>query len=39
MDQPKNDHPPPVPLPIEPGHVMSPKQYQRLVDAQKQKQK
>lgn len=36
MDQTKDDHPPP--LPVEPGHVMSPEAYQRLVDAQ-QKQK
>jgi len=36
MDQEKGEHPPP--LPVEPGHVMTAKTYQRLVDAQ-QKQK
>ena len=37
MDQTQDEHTP-APLPIEPGHVMSPKAYQRLVEAQ-QKQK
>lgn len=32
MDQPKDDHPPP--LPIEPGHVMSKEKYEQLVKAQ-----
>lgn len=37
MDQEKGEHPT-APLPVEPGHVMSQKAYQRLVEAQ-QKQK
>jgi hypothetical protein len=37
MDKQKDQHPP-APLPVEPGHVMSPEAYKRLVEAQ-QKQK
>lgn len=33
MDQTEDDHPP-AQMPVEPGHVMSPEAYQRLVDAQ-----
>jgi hypothetical protein len=33
MDQQQSEHPP-AQLPVEPGHVMSRKQYQRLMEAQ-----